>query len=739
MKVLHLISGGDTGGAKAHIISLIKAIDKLIDAKIICFIEDTFYHDAKAAGIPIEVFKQKSRFDMSVVGRLAEEVEKQGYDIIHCHGARANFIGMFLKLKVKKPFITTIHSDYELDFKDNFYKKIIFTTLNKFALQRFKYFIAISDTFKDMLVQRGFKKDKIFTAYNGIDLDNSMEYLSKEEFFQRHQIDYKGETVVGIAARLDLVKDHETFIRAASNVLKKRKDVIFLIAGDGNERQRLMSLAKELKVEENLYFLGYIKDPYSFFNAIDINTLTSVSESFPYAILEGARLKKTIISTNVGGISKLIEDDKNGYLVDVGDIETLANRIITLAEDKEKIKIMGERLFNKVREKYSSDAMAKEHLKIYGKILDNKRANNSILISGYYGFDNSGDDAILKAIVKDIKDHNEEIDIKVLSKSPIKTENAYNVKAVNRFEFKQVYKAMKSSKLFISGGGSLLQDITSTRSLLYYLATIKLARLFNKPVMVYANGIGPIEKKLNRFLTRRILNGVNLITLRDKDSEEFIKNLGVKNKNIMVTADPVFTLEPASKSKIQEIFEKENIPKDKKFIGISIRKWKNTENLVNIMAEAISYMIDKYGVNIILIPMHYPEDLDISLEINSMVNKEGSYVIKERYGVEEIMGIIKELEIIVAMRLHSLIYAATQEIPMVGLSYDPKVDGILRSLKMDYICNIETLEYDDLVDKIDYVWNNRTQLKGHLKEQHRELEEKALSNVKMALDLMESR
>ncbi|WMM23745.1 polysaccharide pyruvyl transferase CsaB [Tissierella sp. MB52-C2] len=739
MKVLHLISGGDTGGAKTHIISLMKAINKLIDAKIVCFIEDTFYHDAKDSGIPIEVFKQKARFDMSVVNRLAEEVEKQDYDIIHCHGARANFIGMFLKLKVNKPFITTIHSDYELDFKDNFYKKIIFTRLNKFSLKRFKNFIAISDTFKDMLVERGFKEDRIFTAYNGIDLDTDMEYLSKEEFFKKYGVEYNGETVVGIAARLDLVKDHETFIRAAANVLKKRKDIIFLIAGDGNERERLMSLAKELQIDKNLYFLGYIKDPHSFFNAIDINTLTSVSESFPYAILEGARLKKTIISTNVGGVSKLIEDGENGYLVQVGDIEALANRIITLAEDKEKIKIMGEKLFNKVREKYSSDAMAKEHLKIYGKILDNKGANNSILISGYYGFDNSGDDAILKAIVKDIKDHNEEIDIKVLSKSPIKTENAYNVKAVNRFEFKQVYKAMKSSKLFISGGGSLLQDITSTRSLLYYLATIKLARLFNKPVMVYANGIGPIEKKLNRFLTRRILNGVNLITLRDKDSEQFIKNLGVKNKNIMVTADPVFTLEPAPKSKIEEIFEKENIPKDKKFIGISIRKWKNTENLVNIMAEAISYMIDKYDVNIVLIPMHYPEDLDISLEINSMVNKEGSYVIKERYGVEEIMGIIKELEIIVAMRLHSLIYAATQEIPMVGLSYDPKVDGILRSLKMDYICNIETLEYNDLVDKIDYVWNNRTQLKGHLKEQHRELEEKALSNVKMALDLMESR
>ena len=135
VKVLHLISGGDTGGAKTHIISLIKELDKLIDAKVICFIEDTFYYDALKAGINIEVFPQKKRSDLSVVDRLKDEIDREGYDIIHCHGARANFIGVFLKRKIKKPMLTTIHSDYKLDFKDNFYKKIVYTALNSMALK----------------------------------------------------------------------------------------------------------------------------------------------------------------------------------------------------------------------------------------------------------------------------------------------------------------------------------------------------------------------------------------------------------------------------------------------------------------------------------------------------------------------------------------------------------------------------------------------------------------------------
>ena len=370
MKVLHLISGGDTGGAKTHIISLVKELDKLIDAKVICFIEDTFYYEALDAGINIEVFEQKKRSDMSVINRLKNEIDREGYDIIHCHGARANFIGVFLKRKAKKPILTTIHSDYKLDFKDNFYKRIVYTAINSLALKKFDYYIAISNTFKEMLVSRGFKEDKIFTVYNGIDLESQMDYVSREEFLQRYNIDAQDKIIVGIIARLDLVKDHETFIRAAHKVLQKEDNVVFLIAGTGNDEKRLKALTEELGIEDNIHFLDYVKDPYSFFNTIDINVLTSVSESFPYVILEGARLKKTIISTKVGGVVQLIENGKNGWLIEIGDSDALAEKIIFFVNNKDKIEEMGENLFKSVEANFSSRNMAEEHIKIYEKILE---------------------------------------------------------------------------------------------------------------------------------------------------------------------------------------------------------------------------------------------------------------------------------------------------------------------------------------------------------------------------------
>lgn len=373
MKVLHLISGGDTGGAKTHITSLIKGLNKLIDAKIICFIEDTFYYDAKANGIDIEIFEQKNRADMEVIKKLVNEIEKERYDIVHCHGARANFVGMFLKSKIKIPIITTIHSDYELDFKDSFYKRMVFTTLNKIALNKFDYYIAISDTFKEMLVERGFNGEQIYTLYNGIDIDMEIDYIQKKEFLNKHNINYKGQTIVGIIARLDKVKDHETFLRAAKILIKDKKDVMFLIAGDGNDKERLVSLCEEFNIIQNVHFIGFIDDAFSFFNAIDINTLTSLSESFPYAVLEGALMKKPIISTDVGGLKELIVNGETGYLIDVGDYKDLANKINIFLDDKYKVEEIGKNLYEKVKNEFSSDTMAKDHVKIYKEIIKKEK------------------------------------------------------------------------------------------------------------------------------------------------------------------------------------------------------------------------------------------------------------------------------------------------------------------------------------------------------------------------------
>lgn len=371
LKVLHLISGGDTGGAKTHIFSLMEGLKGLVETKLICFIEDTFYKDALEAGIDVEVFPQKRRSDMSVVKKIADIVNNEGYDLVHCHGARANTIAIFLKGKIKVPMLTTIHSDYLLDFKDSFYKDLIFTPINTFALKRFNYYVAVTENFKKMLVSRGFDQDEVYTLYNGINMSLPSSLLTKEEFLEKYNLTDKaeGKFLIGQAARLDNVKNVQMTIKTAKFLKEKRKDFLVLIAGTGEEDGKLKALVSEIGLEEEVVFLGYVKENLSFFNAIDLNLLTSLSESFPYVILEAAKMKKPTIATLVGGIGEMIRYGFDGYLVDVNDYISLADKINFLMDDRELLEKFGLSVYDRVLNNFSSAAMAKRQEEIYQDIL----------------------------------------------------------------------------------------------------------------------------------------------------------------------------------------------------------------------------------------------------------------------------------------------------------------------------------------------------------------------------------
>ena len=377
-KVLHLISGGDVGGAKTHVLTLVKELQKNLTVKIICFIEGPFAQEARDMGIDIQVLPQQRRYDLKVIDTLIKIIRDEGFTLIHSHGARANFITRFIKRKLTIPCVTTIHSDFMLDFKGNLYKHIIFTNLNIFALKRFDYFIAVSESFREMLISRGFPKDKIFTVYNGMDFDEDISYESKKSFLEKRGLYHlKDKKLIGILARLHPVKGHEIFIKAAADMLASNDNIHFLITGNAEEMPALNNLIKQLGIGQNIHFIGFVDAPYDFLNVIDINVLTSYSESFPYVLLEGARLKKPTISSKVGGIPMLIEDGENGYLFKAGDSNELSKKLKVMLTDEAMSKAMGEALYKKASDNYSLKKLALNHINIYNTMLENKKEGNT--------------------------------------------------------------------------------------------------------------------------------------------------------------------------------------------------------------------------------------------------------------------------------------------------------------------------------------------------------------------------
>lgn len=366
-------------------------------------------------------------------------------------------------------------------------------------------------------------------------------------------------------------------------------------------------------------------------------------------------------------------------------------------------------------------------------------AMKKIVVSGYFGFDNSGDDAILKAMVEDFKKLNREIKMTALSNNPEKTKEVYGIDAVNRFSLPELYHALKESDLLLSGGGSLLQDITSTRSIIYYLSVIILAKILRKDVYVYANGIGPIDKKINRILTKWVLNKVSYVTLRDELSYKFVRDLGVVNKNILVTADPVFTLKAAEDERVEEILRDEGIAITNKTLGFCIRDYKNDESIKEKFAKTIDYLIES-GYDILLVPFHNPRDNVYSREVaEKCKHREKVMLIEKSYSAGELMGIFKKLKLLLAMRLHSLVYAASVNLPMVGIIYDPKVEAMVKELGISEAVNVEDFTPEELFEKVKKALLNLDERREVLSKNTEKMRNESKRNVEIALRFLDDK
>ena len=738
MKVLHLISGGDKGGAKTAVFTLLSALNEEIEVNVICFMEGVFYNEIQDMPIPSMLMKQKYRNDLTIIKPLAEHIKNERYDIVHAHGARANFICMFLKPFVKIPIITTVHSDYKLDFTDSLYKKYFYTALNAIALRTVDYYIGISDNFRNMLIERGFDGEKVFAVYNTIDFEQEIVCDTKENFLARYGIDATDKTLVGIIGRLDYVKGHDIFLNAAAEVLKKRDDIIFLMAGEGFEKPNLEKQAAKLGISEKIVFTGFIEDIFSFINAIDINVCASRSESFPYMLLEGALMKKPTASTAVGGIPDLIKDEESGLLSPAGDFKALADNILRYAQTPDLGQAHGEALYQYAKSNFSRESMKRRHIEIYKTVLRREKEARKlfdIILSGYYGYDNSGDDALLEAVISALRKEKEDLSILVLSKKPQEAMKAHSVYSVNRSNFFSIRKYMKKSRLFIYGGGSLIQDITSTQSLVYYTFLLWLARHHGLRLMVYGNGIGPITKNRNKAMARGALDMCDYISLRDPESMNDIKELGVTNPNIHISVDPVFSLDMEMGLHMDEILASEGISADNKYFTVSLRPWQyNEANFTAKIAETIDYVHTKYNLTPLFVPMN-TMDLGIIKEVIAKIDCPYILISRE-HNTRALMGIISKTEFTLSMRLHTLIYSASVSVPVIGLSYDPKVKYFVEYLNEKSYVDTSNVHVDALKGMVDKIMQNPESAKEKTGIEAKRLKELSGNDAKEAIKLL---
>lgn len=357
---------------------------------------------------------------------------------------------------------------------------------------------------------------------------------------------------------------------------------------------------------------------------------------------------------------------------------------------------------------------------------------SKIVISGYYGFANAGDEAMLTAIVKSLRKAEESVDLTVISGNPHSTATKHQVASIHRFSPLKIYSALASCDLLLSGGGSLLQDVTSKKSLLYYLAIIWLGKMLDKKVMLFAHGIGPIRSGILRKLTKFVCSKADLITVRDTDSLEELERLGVALDKVRLTADAVLTLAQASKEQGAELLQKFNVSQTKPVVAISVRSWGSSDKYLQEIGKAADALVASKGVQIVLLPLQYPADVIACKKLQQFMKCKEAVILDTAFDTEQFLALMGNFSLLIGMRLHALIFAAVMEVPFIALSYDPKIDGFVKEVAGTNIGAIESLAAEDLLQAAQRV----LEFENSGNERLAQLRTKALENAQLAFNLL---
>lgn len=363
MKVLHLNAGNETGGGMVHILTLLNGLNH--DEVILGLFEKCqMYHEAKKMGIRVVYFGQKSKYDLSILRRISRFIQSEEIQIVHSHGPRANLFSCLLKVFCKNcKWVTTLHSDPRDDFLGAGLRGRVFTKLHLSCLRSLDHYFAISNRFKDLLIQFGVCQDKITTIYNGINFEiPDYTQVTRQELGLHHD-----DFVMIMVARLHAVKGHIVAFEAMKKLVKNNPSIKLILVGDGGLSSELKDKAKTMGLEHHILFLGHQDNIHGLFSIADLKLITSYSESFPLVMLEAARAKVPVISTDVGGVKDLISSKELGWVIPTKNPEALVNAIQEAVHLKEESKLqdIGKNLYDKASADYSIDQFSNQIYSTY--------------------------------------------------------------------------------------------------------------------------------------------------------------------------------------------------------------------------------------------------------------------------------------------------------------------------------------------------------------------------------------
>ena len=364
IKVLHLLSNKTgIGGAEKFLLDMSPEYDFDKFSISYCTVfsegENVFVRELRKRNLDCFEVKGAKFSDLpQTVRRLVEFMRSEKFDIVHTQLLHGSIVGQIAARIAKIP-VRVITRQYTTDCYHSGHRYL--DKLDTYVAKKATKVIAISNAVRDDLIEQGVKADNIELIYNGIDLQPFNRKTSTASIRERFPDKY----LIAFVANLNHRKGHEYLLQAMAELAVQYQDIHLLLIGEGNLRKKLEELTVELKIEENVSFLGYQPNVPELLKEVDLYVHASVLEPLGIAVLEAMAAGRCAVATEVGGVPEIIRDGQTGFLVPPKNAAALANAIRYARENAEQTAKIAKAGRKRVEEVFDIQTIVKKYQEVY--------------------------------------------------------------------------------------------------------------------------------------------------------------------------------------------------------------------------------------------------------------------------------------------------------------------------------------------------------------------------------------
>ena len=724
------LMGMEIGGAETHVLELSKTLKRMgVDVHVVSnggvYVKELEDCGIKHYKVPLHNRQFLNMF--SSYKALREIITQNDFRLVHAHARIPAFICGILQKRLKFKLVTTAHFDFSVAFPFNLLSNWGDRTL------------AVSNDIKEYLLSNyNIDEQNIRLTVNGIDTEKFSPGQACENLLRELGLKKLSKKIVSVS-RLDKVPAipvHALLDIAEELYLMYEIEIIIVGKGDDFDSIQEKALLVNQRVGETfIHLTGQRTDINKILQMADVfvnvsrAALEAMSCKIP-VILAGGQGYLGIFNENVLEVAVATNFTCRGFSETNSaklheDIKTL------LGKPKKELANLGAYGRMIVTSTYSLTKMATDSIEVYEEMATEPI---NIVISGYYGYDNSGDDIMLKSIVDNLRAKRKGLGFTVLSYKPRETKAKFGVNAVYRFNLLRVFFLLRKTNVLITGGGNLIQDETSTQSLLYYLWVINTARSLGAKNMLYSKGIGPIKRVSNIKRVKKALEGVDMITLRELGSLDALNEMGIEHPYVRVTADAAFALPQVTAD--DEFLRGFGLRKP--YFCISLRSWMNNPpDFDEEVARFADYIHAEFGYQIAFVSMMPTQDKELSEKVISQMKYPAILVESDPGNIDHERMVLGMADFTLCMRLHGLIFAMENGVPSIALVYGPKIRHFMEVMGLKWHMPVEVVNYETLVSYANEIHENKEAVSGKILESANKLRDLAAKNADYLIELVE--